>query len=81
MLSVAGKQLQKAGAQLRVQARTTLVSVTYGGRPKLVVLSVEDNAMLRPNRKLDLKRAAMSTLKIERIAGIVWTLSTPISTA
>ena len=44
------------------------VEVTYHGRPELVVLSVEDYALLRQNRKLAMKRSDMPIGKIERIA-------------
>ena len=44
------------------------MEVTYHGRPELVVLSVEDYALLRQNRKLAMKRSDMPIGKIERIA-------------
>ena len=42
--------------------------MTYHGRPELVVLSVEDYALLRQNRKLAMARTDMPATKIERIA-------------
>jgi len=68
MVRVSGEQLQKASGFVRAEARRAPVEVTYHGRPELVVLSVEDYALLRQNRKLAFSRADMPTAKIERIA-------------
>lgn len=68
MISVTGEQLQKASGYVRSEARRAPVEVTYHGRPELVVLSVEDYALLRQNRKLAMTRADMPAAKIERIA-------------
>jgi prevent-host-death family protein len=68
MVSVTGEQLQKSSGLVRAEARRAPVEVTYHGRPELVILSVEDYALLRQNRKLAMNRADMSTAKLERIA-------------
>ena len=68
MVRVSGEQLQKASGYVRAEARRAPVEVTYHGRPELVVLSVEDYALLRQNRKLAFTRADMPITKIERIA-------------
>ena len=68
MVRVTGEQLQKTSGFVRAEARRAPVEVTYHGRPELVVLSVEDYALLRQNRKLALARADMPTAKLERIA-------------
>jgi prevent-host-death family protein len=68
MVRVTGEQLQKTSGFVRAEARRAPVEVTYHGRPELVVLSVEDYALLRQNRKLALTRADMPTAKLERIA-------------
>ncbi len=68
MLSVTGEKLQKVSGYVRAEARRAPVEVTYHGRPELVVLSVEDYALLRQNRKLAMARANMPPAKIERIA-------------
>jgi prevent-host-death family protein len=68
MISVTGEQLQKASGYVRSEARRAPVEVTYHGRPELVVLSVEDYALLRQNRKFAMTRAEMSAAKIKRIA-------------
>jgi prevent-host-death family protein len=67
MISVTGEQLQKASGYVRSEARRAPVEVTYHGRPELVVLSVEDYALLRQNRKLAMQRSDMPVAKIERI--------------
>jgi prevent-host-death family protein len=67
MISVTGEQLQKASGYVRSEARRAPVEVTYHGRPELVVLSVEDYALLRQNRKLAMQRSNMPVAKIERI--------------
>jgi prevent-host-death family protein len=69
MISVTGEQLQKTSGYVRSEARRAPVEVTYHGRPELIVLSVEDYASLRQNRKLAMRRADMPIAKIERIAG------------
>lgn len=68
MVRVEGEQLLEAGGFLRAEARKAPVEVTYHGRPELVVLSVEDYALLRQNRKLAFARADMPLVKIERVA-------------
>jgi prevent-host-death family protein len=68
MVRVTGEQLQKTSGFVRAEARRAPVEVTYHGRPELVVMSVEDYALLRQNRKLDFTRAEMPIAKIERIA-------------
>jgi prevent-host-death family protein len=68
MVSVTGEQLQKASGYVRAEARRAPVEVTYHGRPELVVLSVEDYALLRQNRKLVMQRSEMPVAKTERIA-------------
>jgi prevent-host-death family protein len=68
MVRVTGEQLQKTSGFVRAEARRAPVEVTYHGRPELVVMSVEDYALLRQNRKLAFTRADMPITKIERIA-------------
>jgi prevent-host-death family protein len=68
MVRVTGEQLQKASGFVRAEARRAPVEVTYHGRPELVVLSVEDYALLRQNRKIPFARADMPLAMIERIA-------------
>ena len=68
MVRVTGEQLQKTTGFVRAEARRAPVEVTYPGRPELVVLSVEDYALLRQNRKLAFARADMPAAKLERIA-------------
>lgn len=68
MVRVTGEQLQKTSGFVRSEARRAPVEITYHGRPELVILSVEDYALLRQNRKLAMKRADMPVAKIERIA-------------
>jgi prevent-host-death family protein len=68
MVRVTGEQLQKATKFVRAEARRAPVEVTYHGRPELVVLSVEDYALLRQNRKLAFARTEMPSAKIKRIA-------------
>jgi prevent-host-death family protein len=68
MVRVTGEQLQKTSGFVRAEARRAPVEVTYHGRPELVVLSVEDYALLRQNRKLAFTRDDMPGAKIERIA-------------
>jgi len=68
MVRVTGEQLQKTSGFVRAEARRAPVEVTYHGRAELVILSVEDYALLRQNRKLAFTRADMPRTKIERIA-------------
>ena len=68
MVRVTGEQLQKASGFVRAEARRAPVEVTYHGRPELVVMSVEDYALLRQNRKIALTRAEMSLDMVEDIA-------------
>jgi len=68
MVRVTGEQLQRASGYLRAEARRAPVEVTYHGRPELVVLSVEDYALLRRNRKLALRVADLPVAKLERLA-------------
>jgi prevent-host-death family protein len=68
MVRATGEQLQKTSGFVRAEARRAPVEVTYRGRPELVVMSVEDYALLRQNRKLAFTRADMPIAKIERIA-------------
>jgi prevent-host-death family protein len=69
MVTVTGEQLQKASGFVRAEARRAPVEVTYHGRPELVVMSVEDYALLRTNRKLAVRREEMEKAKLQRIAG------------
>jgi len=68
MVRVPGEQLSQTTGFLRAEARKAPVEVTYHGRPELVVLSVEDYALLRQNRKLAVTRADIPREKLERIA-------------
>ena len=68
MVQFQGEQLQEASNVLRAEARKAPVEVTWHGRPELVVLSVDDYALLRRNRKLAYTRARMPRAKLERIA-------------
>lgn len=68
MVRVTGEQLQKASGFVRAEARRAPVEVTYHGRPELVVMSVEDYALLRQNRKIAFTRADMPLELIEQIA-------------
>ena len=68
MIRVTGEQLQKTSGFVRAEARRAPVEVTYHGRAELVVLSVEDYALLRQNRKLAFTRADMPAARLERIA-------------
>jgi len=68
MVTVTGEQLQKSSGYVRAEARRAPVEVTYHGRPELVVLSVEDYALLRQNRKLAVRRSDLTAAKLERIA-------------
>jgi prevent-host-death family protein len=66
--SITGQQLQKETGLVRAEARKAPVEVTYHGRAELVVMSVEDYALLRTNRKIALRREQMSDAKLRRIA-------------
>jgi len=68
MVSVTGEKLQKAVGFVRAEARRAPVEVTYHGRAELVVMSVEDYALLRTNRRVPLLREDMPRAKVERIA-------------
>ena len=68
MVRVTGEQLQKSSGFVRSEARRAPVEVTYHGRPELVIVSVEDYALLRQNRKLAFTRAEIPKAKLERIA-------------
>lgn len=68
MVRVQGGELPQTTGFLRAEARKAPVEVAYRGRPKLVVLSAEDYALLRQNRKLAVTRADMPREKLERIA-------------
>ena len=68
MVTVTGEQLQKASGFVRAQARRAPVEVTYHGRPELVILSVEDYALLRRNRKIAYNLGDMPAEMLERIA-------------
>ncbi len=68
MVRVTGEQLQKASGFVRAEARRAPVEVTYHGRPELIVLSVEDYALLRQNRKLAIASADLPPAKLARLA-------------
>lgn len=68
MVRVTGEQLQKMTGFVRSEARRAPVEVTYHGRPELVVMSVEDYALLRQNRKIAYTLADMPREMIEDIA-------------
>ena len=68
MVRVQGEQLQEASGFIRAEARKAPIEVTYHGRPELIVLSVEDYALLRQNRELAFACSDMPRSKIERIA-------------
>ena len=63
-----GEQLQKASGLVRAQARRAPVEVTYHGRPELIVMSVEDYALLRTNRKQVIRADEMTSAKLARLA-------------
>jgi prevent-host-death family protein len=69
MITITGERLQKASGYVRAEARRAPVEVTYHGRSELVVMSIEDYALLRTNRRLAFLREDMPGTKIERIAG------------
>jgi prevent-host-death family protein len=68
MVRITGEQLRKTSGFVRSEARRAPVEVTYHGRPELVILSVEDYALLRQNRKLTFARGEMPAEKIGRVA-------------
>ncbi len=68
MVRITAERFQKATGLVRAEARRAPVEITYHGRPELVVMSVEDYALLRQNRKLAFERADMPDAKIQRIA-------------
>ncbi len=68
MVTVTGEKLQKASGFVRAEARRAPVEVTYHGRPELIVMSVEDYALLRTNRRLAYHRDEMPRSMIEQIA-------------
>jgi hypothetical protein len=57
---------------LRAQARRAPAEVTYHGRSELVVLSAEDDALLRQNWKLVVIHVNIPREKIDRIANNRW---------
>lgn len=69
MVFVTGEQLQKNSGMVRAEARRHPVTVTYHGRPELVVLSVEEYELLRSLRKIAYDTSNMPDPSIERIAG------------
>jgi len=69
MVTVTGEKLQKASGYVRAEARRAPVEVTYHGRPELVVMSVEDYALLRQNRRLAFRSEDMPAETLARIAG------------
>jgi prevent-host-death family protein len=69
MVTVTGEQLQKNTGRVRAEARRHPVTVTYHGRPELVVLSVEEYELLRSQRKIAYTSADMPREAVERIAG------------
>ena len=68
MVRVTVDQLRKTSRIVRAEARMAPVEVTYHGRAELVVLSVEDYALLRQHRKLAFTRSGMPSARLERIA-------------
>jgi prevent-host-death family protein len=67
-VSIAGEQLQRNAGLCRSEARRHPVEITYHGRPEMIVMSVEDYALLRQNRKTVYRIDDMPIEKIERIA-------------
>ena len=65
---VTGEQLQKKSGAVRAEARRRPVTVTYHGRPELVILSVEEYELLRSKRKLAYGAAELPTETAARIA-------------
>ncbi len=68
MVRITGEQLQRVTGLVRAETHRAPLEITYHGRPELVILSVEDYALLRQNRKLAFERADMQAAKIERVA-------------
>jgi prevent-host-death family protein len=68
MVRIAGERLEEASGFVRAEARHGPVEITYDGRPELVVLTVEDYALLRQNRKLAFALPDMPVETIRRIA-------------
>lgn len=68
MLTVTGERLQRASGEVRAEARRAPVEVTYHGRAELVLMSVEDYALLRINRRQAYRREDMPRAAVERIA-------------
>ena len=68
MVRFTGEQLQKSSGLVRAEARRAPVEVTYHGRPELVVMSVEDYALLRQNRRIAYALPDMPSEKVQRIA-------------
>ena len=67
MVTITGEQLHKASGFVREQARRAPVVVTYHGCPELVVLSIEDYALLRRNREVARGLADMPAAMMEPI--------------
>jgi prevent-host-death family protein len=72
MVCFQGEELPQATGFLRAESHKEPVEVTYHGRPELVVLSVEDDALLRQNRKVVVICADMPREQIDRIANNRW---------
>lgn len=68
MVTMTGERLQRASGEVRAEARRAPVEITYHGRPELVLMSVEDYALLRTNRRTAYLREEMPRAKVERIA-------------
>lgn len=64
---VTGEQLQKNSGLVRAEARRHPVTVTYHGRPELVVLSIEEYELLRSRRKVAYS-GDMPPQTVERVA-------------
>lgn len=69
MDKIRGEDLGEAGEALRVQAREVPAVITFAGRPDLVVMTVEQFAVLRAGRKRALRLEEMDSAKLARIAG------------
>ena len=68
MFQVTGEQLHDENGVLRAEARRGPVEVVYDGRAELVLISIEDYALLRENRKLAYLSSDMPLAKLDRIA-------------
>jgi prevent-host-death family protein len=68
MVRVTGEQLQKQTGYVRAEARRGPVEVTYHGRPELVIISVEDYALLRQGRKIPMHISEAPIDMLEAIA-------------